>query len=325
MKSRPLIGALALLLALSACASTTAPTGATTPGVPTPRPGGAQDQAVLASAGPAAANCDPRASFRPLGTLPAPGRMPAGSTMAKIVARGRLIVGISQDAYLFGYRDSATGQLVGFDIDIAYEMARALFGDRNRIQFRAITNADRIPMIKSGEIDLVVRQTTMTCARWNDVSFSSEYYSATQRVLVPTNSPVRSLADLAGKRVCAAEQTTSMANIVAKIPQAKPVSTVDASDCMVMLQQGQIDAISTDDTILAGFAAQDPNTRLLDTPAISAEPYGIMVAQSGQDLVRFVNGVLERMRQDGTWATIYQRWLADLGPPPAPPAARYRD
>jgi polar amino acid transport system substrate-binding protein len=92
-----------------------------------------------------------------------------------------------------------------------------------------------------------------------------------------------------------------------------------------MLQQGQVDAISTDDAILAGFAAQDPGTRLLDTPPISAEPYGIMISQSNKDLVQFVNGVLQRMRQDGTWTTIYQRWLAELGPAPAPPGARYRD
>ncbi len=319
-----LAGTLVALLALAGCGSATTPVGGT-PSVPAPRPGGAKDQAVLASAAPAAANCDPRASFRPLGTLPPAGQMPAGSSMARIVQRGRLIVGVSQDAYLFGYRDSSTGQLVGFDIDIAYEMARALFGDRNRIQFKAITNADRIPMIKSGDIDLVVRQTTMTCARWNDVSFSSEYYSAAQRVLVPTNSPVKSLADLAGKRVCAAAQTTSIANIVAKLPNAKPVSTVESSDCLVMLQQGQVDAISTDDAILAGFAAQDPGTRLLDTEPLSAEPYGIMISQSSKDLVQFVNGVLQRMRQDGTWAGIYQRWLAALGPTPAPPPARYRD
>jgi polar amino acid transport system substrate-binding protein len=318
-----LVVALAALLALAGCGATVAPTTGP-PSVAAPRPRGAQDQAVLASAAPAA-NCDPRTSFRPLGTLPAPGQPPAGSTMASIVQRGRLIVGVSQDAYLFGYRDSATGALVGFDIDIAYEMARALFGDRNKIQFKAITNADRIPMIKNGQIDLVVRQTTMTCPRWNDVYFSTEYYSAAQRVLVPTNSPVRSLADLAGKRVCAAAQTTSIANIVAKLPQAKPVSTVDASDCLVMLQQGQVDAVSTDDAILAGFAAQDPGTRLLAGEPLSAEPYGIMISQNSRDLVQFVNGVLQRMRQDGTWTAIYQRWLAELGPAPAPPAARYRD
>ncbi len=289
-----------------------------------PLPEGAQDPAALPSAAPSD-TCDPLASLRPSAQLPPSGQMPAGSTMAKIVQRGRLVVGVSQNAYLFGYRDSRSGNLVGFDIDIAREIARAMFGDSDKIQFRAITTADRIPMIQSGAVDLVVRQTTMTCQRWQDVAFSTEYYSASQRVLVPENSPVRAITDLRGKKVCAATGSTSIANISAKLPGALPVSGVDASDCLVMLQQGQIEAISTDDAILAGFAAQDPNTRLLPAPAISAEPYGIMVAKGSTDLVRFVNGVLERMRSDGSWAGIYRRWLSALGPVPAPPVARYRD
>jgi polar amino acid transport system substrate-binding protein len=314
------------VLALGACGSSGGVAPAAAPSAVAARPDGVQDPAVLPSASVAPpSSCDPVASFRPPAALPAPGRMPAGSTMAKIVQRGRLVVGVSQNAYLFGYRDSTTGDLVGFDIDIAREMARAMFGDPARIQFRAITTADRIPTIRSGAVDLVVRQTTMTCQRWQDVSFSSEYYSASQRVLVPTNSPVTNVADLAGRKVCAAAGSTSIANIAAKLPGALPVAGVDASDCLVMLQQGQIDAISTDDAILAGFAAQDPNTRLVQGPAISAEPYGIMVAKESPDLVRFVNGVLERMRSDGTWAAIYRKWLSSLGTTPAPPVAKYQD
>lgn len=315
-----------LVLALVACGSPASVVPAAAPSAVQPRPDGVQDPAVLPSASATSpSTCDPLASFRPPATLPAPGRMPAGSSMAKIVQRGRLVVGVSQDAYLFGYRDSDTGDLVGFDIDIAREMARAIFGSPDKIQFRAITTADRIPMIQSGEIDLVVRQTTMTCQRWQDVAFSAEYYSASQRVLVLDNSAVRTTADLAGKKVCAATGSTSIANVVAKIPDARPVSGVDASDCLVMLQQGQIDAISTDDAILAGFAAQDPYTRLVPDPAISAEPYGIMVAKGSRDLVGFVNGVLERIRADGTWTAIYRKWLSTLGTAPAPPVPRYQD
>jgi polar amino acid transport system substrate-binding protein len=324
MRAR-LVALAAVLLALGGCGSPGV-TPVSPPSAVQPRPDGAQDPAVPPSASAAPpASCDPLASFRPPAALPAPGAMPAGSAMAKIVQRGRLVVGVSQNAYLFGYRDSATGNLVGFDIDIARELARALFGDPNKIQFRAITTADRIPMVRSGQVDLVVRQTTMTCQRWQEVSFSSEYYSASQRVLVADDSPVRALADLAGKKVCAAAGSTSIANIAAKLPQSVPVSGVDASDCLVMLQQGQIDAISTDDAILAGFAAQDPTTHLVPAAPISAEPYGIMVAKGSPDLVRFVNGVLERIRADGTWAGIYRRWLSSLGAVPAPPAARYQD
>jgi polar amino acid transport system substrate-binding protein len=287
-----------------------------------PRPAGVQDPAVLPSSAGAPASCDPLASLRP-GALPPPGQPPAGSTMAAIVQRGRLIVGVSQNTFLFGHRDSRTNELVGFEIDLSREIARVLFGDPNRIQFRAMTAAERIPALKNGDVDLVVRAMTMTCDRWQEISFSTEYFTGGQRLLVPVDSPVRSIDDMGGKKVCAATGSTNITAIAAARSKPIPVAAPDALDCMVLLQQGQIDAVSTDDAILAGFAAQDPSTKVVG-PAFAAAPYGIGVKKENADLVRFVNGVLDRVRSDGTWTTIYQRWLATLGPAPAPPAARYQ-
>jgi polar amino acid transport system substrate-binding protein len=287
-----------------------------------PRPAGVQDPAVLPSSSAAPANCDPLASLRP-GALPPPGQPPAGSSMAKIVQRGRLIVGVSQNTYLFGHRDSRTGELVGFEIDLAREVARALFGDPAKIQFRAMSAAERIPALKNGEVDLVVRAMTMTCDRWQEISFSTEYFTGGQRLLVPVDSPVKSIDDLDGRKVCAAAGSTNITAIAAARSKPIPVAATDALDCMVLLQQGQIDAVSTDDAILAGFAAQDPATHVVG-PAFAAAPYGIGIGKANTDLVRFVNGVLEKVRADGTWTAIYQRWLSPLGPAPAPPVARYQ-
>ncbi|MDJ0111300.1 transporter substrate-binding domain-containing protein, partial [Rhodococcus erythropolis] len=93
---------------------------------------------------------------------------------------------------------------------------------------------------------------------------------------------------------------------------------------LVVLQQGQVDAISTDDTILAGLASQDPYLMMVGG-SLGVEPYGIGVNKDNPDLVRFVNGTLERIRGDGTWNRIYDRWLSVLGPSPGPPPAVYRD
>jgi polar amino acid transport system substrate-binding protein len=243
--------------------------------------------------------------------------------MAGIVQRGRLIVGVSQNTYLFGHRDSKTGELVGFEVDLAREIARALFGDPARIQFRAMTAAERIPALKNGDVDIVVRAMTMTCERWQEISFSTEYFTGGQRLLVPADSPVRSIDDLGGRKVCAATGSTNITAIAAAKSRPVPVAAPDALDCMVLLQQGQIDAVSTDDAILAGFAAQDPNTRVVG-PAFAAAPYGIGINKDKGDLVGFVNGVLDRVRADGTWTVLYQRWLSTLGPAPAPPVARYQ-
>jgi polar amino acid transport system substrate-binding protein len=288
-----------------------------------PRPLNVQDPAEVPSAVPAP-NCVPRASLRPTGRLPKPGRMPAGTAMARIAQRGRLIVGIDQNAYLFSFADPATGDLVGFEIDLARAMARAIFGDPRAIQFRAITTADRIPVIERGEVDLVIRTMTMTCERWQQVSFSTEYLASHQRLLVRRGSGIRDFADLSGRKVCATRGSTSIRTIAAQPSHPVPVSTDSTLDCLVLLQQGQVDAVSTIDVLLAGLAAQDPTTEITGA-AVTDEPAGIGISRNSPELVRFVNGVLDNLRTDGTWTSIHQRWLARLGPPPAPPTPVYRD
>ena len=94
------------------------------------------------------------------------------------------------------------------------------------------------------------------------------------------------------------------------------------ADCLVALQQRQVDAVSTDDSILAGLVSQDPYLHIVG-PSLNEEPYGIGVNLQNTGLVRFVNGTLERIRRDGTWNTLYRKWLTVLGPAPAPPVARY--
>jgi polar amino acid transport system substrate-binding protein len=319
------------LLALAVMASLTACGGGGAPLAPqaeptgfAPQPVGVQDPAELPDEEPVVpGSCeDPRASYRPTGEGLA---VPSGSTMAEIVDRGRLVVGVAQNTYLFGYRDPVDGALKGFDIDIAREIARALLGDPDLIQFRAITSAGRIPVLQDNEVDIVVSTMTMNCERWEQVNFSTEYYSAGQRVLVAGSSEAEGIDDLGGQKVCAAAGSTSIRNVAEAESGPIPVSVPDWTDCLVLLQQGQVDAISTDDTILAGLSAQDPNTRVVGEQ-FSEEPYGIAVGESEVDLVRYVNAVLEQLRSDGTWTRLYNEWLAEvLGEAPAPPPASYRD
>ncbi|KUL27439.1 glutamate ABC transporter substrate-binding protein [Actinoplanes awajinensis] len=316
-----LVMVLAVVAGCSAEARPQPPTSGARAALPLPE--NVQDPAVVPSAAPVP-DCVPRASLRPSGTLPKAGRMPAGSTMAKIAARGRLIVGIDQNAYLFGYRDPATGELVGFEIDIAHAVAKAIFGDPDKIQFQAITTADRIPVIQKGSVDMVVRTMSMTCERWQQVSFSTEYLTSHQRLLVRRGSGIREFTDLAGRKVCATRGSTSIVTIAAQPSKPVPVATDSTLDCLVMLQQGQVDAVSTIDVLLAGLAAQDPSTEVVGRFS-SDEPSGIGIAKTSPDLVRFVNGVLDTMRADGSWTKIYQRWLTPLGPAPAPPVPVYQN
>src|SRR5438105_307817 len=149
-----------------------------------------------AAPAPSPPPCDPQASLRPQGPLPAPGQMPVGTFMRAIQDRGRLIVGVDQTTLLFGYRDPVTGTIEGFDIDMLREVARAIFGNPDAIEFKAATSAQRIPLVKTGAVDIVASLVTMTCDRWQDVDFSSVYYLAHQKVLVRSGSGIAGVADL---------------------------------------------------------------------------------------------------------------------------------
>lgn len=298
-------------LVLSACAANT----------PTPVPPRAQPPATSAPpAGPP--SCDNATqSFAPDGPLPAPDALPTGSTMATIKARGRLVVGVSADSYLLGSRNPLTGQIEGFDIDLANQAAKAIFGPTATAQLRVITAADRIPLLERNEVDLVVRNMTMTCDRWERIAFSAEYYRSGQKLLVRRGSGIAGLPELAERRVCAPLGTSSLAQIQQLQPRAVPVPADNHTGCLVLFQQGRVDAITGDDTVLAGLAAQDPYAVVLSGDPFTAEPYGIGVPPGQVDMVRFLNALLERLKADGRWQESYDRWLAPtLGPgrPPVP-------
>jgi polar amino acid transport system substrate-binding protein len=305
---------------LAGCGGGSGTTSAPGPSLAPPMPVGVKDPAPTPSTAAAGTtSCDVRHSS----LRPEPGNPASGPTLDKIKARGRLIVGVDQTTYQFGYRDAKTGQIVGFDSDIVRQVAKDLLGNPDAIQFRAVTSAQRIPVIQNHEVDLVAHTMTINCDRLKQVDFSSVYFDAGQRVLVPSTSTVTGIQDLGGKKVCAAEGSTSIVNIGKAPSHPIAVSVADWADCLVLLQQGQVAAISTDDTILQGMVAQDPDNLKLVGPKFTDEPYGLAVNKDANDLLRFVNGVLERIRSDGTWKSLYRQWVSvDV---PDPPPAGYRD
>ncbi|MDT5241501.1 MAG: polar amino acid transport system substrate-binding protein [Mycobacterium sp.] len=322
MRARVVPALTALVLAAAGCGSPSTPPSSVAVAPIEALPSGAQE----ATAAPVAesADCgDREASLRP-GPQPRPGNMPPGSTMATIAERGRLIVGVDQNTRPFGFRDPSTGQLEGFDIDVAREIARAIFGDPNRIDPRVVEARHREDALKSGEVDVVVRTYSITCDRKEIVAFSTTYFNANQKILAVKGSGIDSAAALAGKRVCAATGTTSLKALLALESKPKVFGVTSWTDCLVMLQQGQVDAISTDDAVLAGLKEQDPNVEVVGD-SIAVEPYGIGIKKENEDLVRFVNGVLDEMRADGTWNDLYDKDLLALGPSPGPPMPRYQD
>jgi polar amino acid transport system substrate-binding protein len=292
-----------------------APTTSTTPAPPRPCPDG----------------LDPLASYAPDLETPAPlGKMPAGSFMADIKARGRLIAGVSADSLNLGSRNPLTGKIEGFDIDMINAVAAAIFPDAatnpNRVELRVISSPQRIPSLKDTKnpVDIVARNMTINCDRWHDIAFSAEYYRSGQKTLVPRDSTVTSVKELNGKTICAPAGSTSLANLKKENPQVVPITADTDTGCLVLFQQGKAYGISGDDTVLAGDAAQDPYARVITTERFSEEPYGLGISLLHPEFVRFVNVVLQQMKDSGAWIKSYDRWLkAALGPAPVPPKAIY--
>lgn len=201
--------------------------------------------------GEAVESCDATASLRP-SSAPAP-------TVDAIRRRGRVIVGIDQNTDPLSFRDPVTGELRGFSVDLSREIARDLVGDPDKVDFRLLTEPERIPAVQHKSVDILTKATSITCPRAELIAFSTVYFEGHQRLLVPRGSAVRGPADLADKRVCSGLATTSIATVARVAPRANIVGMQNFDDCLVALQQGQVDAVSTDDALLVGMAMQDPN------------------------------------------------------------------
>jgi polar amino acid transport system substrate-binding protein len=312
---------LATAIVLAGCGRTESLTVATAPTLPPPTPVGMEQLSAKPPLPPddSGQDCDATASLRPF-----PTKAEADAAVADIRARGRLIVGLDIGSNLFSFRDPITGEITGFDVDIAGEIARDIFGAPSHVEYRILSSDERITALQHSEVDIVVKTMTITCDRRKQVNFSTVYLDASQRILASRDSPIAKVADLSGKRVCVARGTTSLHRIRQIDPPPVIVSVVNWADCLVAMQQREIDAVSTDDSILAGLVEEDPYLHIVG-PNMATQPYGIGINLDNTGLVRFVNGTLERIRRDGTWNTLYRKWLTVLGPAPAPPVPRYVD
>ena len=272
MRYRLLCVAVAMVTVLAGCGRAESVTPVPTLSLTPPTPAGMADLRPELVAPPENTDedCDLTASLRPF-----PDRAKADAAVANIRARGRLIVGLDIGSNLFSFRDPITGEITGFDVDIAGEVARDIFGTPSQVEYRILSSADRIAALQNNQVDIVVKTMSITCERKELVNFSTVYL-------------------------------------------------VTWADCLVAIQQRQVDAVSTDDSILAGLVSQDPYLHIVG-PSMNEEPYGIGINLENTGLVRFVNGTLDRVRRDGTWNTLYRKWLTVLGPPPAPPVPRYSD
>ncbi|WP_046225515.1 glutamate ABC transporter substrate-binding protein [Paenibacillus dauci] len=227
----------------------------------------------------------------------------------QIKQRGKLIVGVKYDTKLFGLKDPGSGKVEGFDVDMAHALAKSILGDESKVELKEVTSKTRIPMLNNGDVDMVIATMTITDARKKEVDFSDVYFQAGQSLLVKKGSPIQGIEDVtADTTILAAKGATSIDNIEEKVPGVKVLEFDNYQDAFNALKAGQGEALTTDDAILYGMAAQDPNYEVVGKP-FTDEPYGIAVKKGQTGLVEAINKGLTDMKADGSYDELYKKWI----------------
>lgn len=274
-----------------------------------------------------------RAQYDPNRTLNPAG--PLTSTMLDDIRRDGIDIGVSQTTPLLSQRDQVTGAMEGFEIELINRIATELFGrpvQANDPLVRLVTmpTGSRLLALDTTKneaaknvnqtlrevpvVHMVVADVTMTCDRVfnHDIIYSTPYLGTNAGILSRRGAgPRDSLEALRDKKVCAASATTSINDLVNAKQRTglQPVSTPDSSECLMLLQRGLVDAVYTDYPILQGLQRQDPGTVLTNLPGQGGGTAGIAISNKHPDLVRFVNGVIAKMRADGSLKASYDKWF----------------
>lgn len=260
--------------------------------------------------------------------------IPAG-LIQDIQDRGVLVVGSKFDQPLIGQQDTATGKIEGFDAEIARLLAQRIFGevveegDDANLKFVETTSENRETYVNDGTVDVVIASYSMYPERLPNFDFAGPYLDTGQNVMVAAdNTDINSVADLAGKDVCIAEGSGSIENMANENPDANITTLKDYAACAEALENGQTDAVSTDETILYGFTVDKPDAfRVLDSENnFTEEPYGVAMALGETDARMFVNDMIDEALANGDWEKAFSLSFGAAGmavPDPLPTPNRY--
>ena len=239
------------------------------------------------------------------GSASAPAEFDAGTPMAEIQEKGEIVIGVKYDVPPFGFDNPQSGEVEGFDVDLGKIIAEELGVEP---VFTEAISDNRIPFLQNGEVDLILSTMTITTDRDAEIDFSRPYYVAHGRILVPEDSDIAGVEDLAGKRVCTAAGSTYEGTLTEQAPDARLELVDSYSECFELVQSGAVDAVSTDDVILTGMIIQDDSLKLVGDE-LTTEPYGAGIPNEEPEYGEFLSGVIEETFEDGRWAELYDKWI----------------
>ncbi|MEA5463091.1 transporter substrate-binding domain-containing protein [Leptothoe sp. PORK10 BA2] len=220
--------------------------------------------------------------------------------LVEIESRGRLIVAVKDNWYPLGYRD-VNGELSGFEIDIARRLALDLLGDETAVEFRPVSNGERLNGVVNGDVDIAIASITVTAQRQRITSFSLPYY-LDGTGFITTSPQVADLDDL--HRIAVLQDSSTLAHVRQQLPNASLVMVSSYEEAITELDRDQVDAFAGDVSLLTGWQQQNSRYRLLDQ-VISVEPVAIAIPKGTQhsELRQAINHSLRQWDEEG--------WLQD--------------
>lgn len=249
-----------------------------------------------------------------------PGDFPEGSTMAALAEAGSITIGTKFDQPLFGLL-APSGEPEGFDVEIGKIIAGELGIAAEDIEWTETVSANREPFIEGGQVDLVIATYTINDARKELISFAGPYYNAGQSMMVLSdNDAVTVPEDMAGLNVCSVEGSTPAEYVRTNYPEAELVLFGAYTDCLEPLRNGQVDVVTTDNVILAGYVDESEGAFKIAGEPFTEEPYGIGLSRDDTEFRNWINDVIEEIYEDGRWLEAWNETAGAVLPEPEAPA-----
>lgn len=241
-----------------------------------------------------------------------------GTAMKALAESGKVKIGVKYDQPGLGFKKAGVDIPTGFDVEIGKLIAAKLGIKPEDVEWVETISDNREPFLQKGTVDFVIASYSITDDRRKVVGQAGPYYVTGQQLLVKKGSDIKSVADIKGKEVCSVTGSTSLAQVEAKGAKVRGFETY--SQCRDQVLDGSIDSMTTDGSILLGYAAENPDELEVVGDPFSEERYGVGYSKNKPELCQFIVDTIKEAEDDGDWAKAFEATLGKSGvETPEPP------
>jgi glutamate transport system substrate-binding protein len=234
-----------------------------------------------------------------------------GTRMKELAEAGKITIGVKFDQPGLGFKGAADDAPAGFDVEMGKIFAASLGIKAGDVTWKETISDNREPFLESGEVDLVIATYSITDERRQVVGQAGPYYLTGQQLLVKKGSDIKGVADIKGQEVCSVTGSTSLENVEKE--GAKPRGFDTYSECRDQVLDGTVEAMTTDGSILLGYAAENPDELEVVGEPFSEERYGVGYSKDAPEMCEWINDTLTKSFDDGSWQDAFDSTLGKSG------------